>query len=66
MAPQAKLFLVESKLCGNKQCDTDPFWDAVTLGAKLVAENGGGVISMSWATRKFGRKHWDKYFTHQA
>src|SRR5580658_1875628 len=48
MAPQAKLFLVESVLCVAQQCATDPTWAAVLLGAKLVAENGGGVISMSW------------------
>jgi subtilase family serine protease len=29
-------------------CATDPFWDAVTLAAKLVKEAGGGVVSMSW------------------
>jgi kumamolisin len=48
MAPQAKLFLVESVLCDSPKCDTDPTWAAVALGAKLVAENGGGVVSMSW------------------
>jgi subtilase family serine protease len=49
MAPQAKLFLVESVLCNvPNKCATDPFWYAVTVAAKLVAQNGGGVISMSW------------------
>src|SRR5271163_4610756 len=48
MAPQAKLFLVESILCTKPQCTTDPSWAAVKLAAKLVAENGGGVVSMSW------------------
>src|ERR1700680_204900 len=49
MAPKAKLFLVESKLCMSGSCNTDPYWYAVTAASKLVAENGGGVISMSWA-----------------
>ncbi len=48
MAPQAKLYLVVSNLCNKGTCATDPFWDAVSLAAKLVAEAGGGVVSMSW------------------
>src|SRR6202451_3214150 len=36
MAPQAKLYLVESKLQ-----DTDPTWTAVQLAAQLVAAAGG-------------------------
>ncbi len=64
MAPQAKLFLVESVLCNSGSCATDPFWDAVTLGAKLVAENGGGVVSMSWGDPEAKKEtKWDKYFT---
>jgi len=47
MAPQAKLFLVESV-----QVNTDPTWAAVQLAAKLVAKNGGGVVSMSWVIPK--------------
>jgi kumamolisin len=43
MAPKAKLFLVESKLW-----HTDPTWQAVRVASNLVAQNGGGVISMSW------------------
>jgi subtilase family serine protease len=43
MAPNAKIFLVESK-----DVHTDPTWKAVRVAAKLVAENGGGVVSMSW------------------
>src|SRR5271170_4080664 len=31
MAPQAKLYLVVSKLCNVGTCATDPFWDAVSL-----------------------------------
>jgi kumamolisin len=59
MAPQAKLFLVESV-----QVNTDPTWAAVKLAAKLVAENGGGVVSMSWGDPEVKQeKSWDKYFT---
>jgi kumamolisin len=59
MAPKAKLFLVESKLAY-----TDPTWQAIQVAGKLVAENGGGVVSMS-----FGNLEWpnegsaNKYFT---
>ena len=65
MAPKAKLFLVESKLCMSGTCNTDPFWDAVTVASKLVAENGGGVISMSWgdAEAAYDTKY-DKLFTY--
>ena len=58
MAPKAKLFLVESKLTY-----TDPTWQAIKVAGRLVAENGGGVVSMS-----FGNLEWrnersaDKYF----
>src|SRR6202166_94974 len=31
MAPKAKLFLVESKLCTSKKCNTDPTWQAVKV-----------------------------------
>jgi len=31
MAPAAKLFLVESFLCTNDKCNTDPTWHAVTV-----------------------------------
>jgi kumamolisin len=59
MAPHAKLFLVESV-----QLNTDPTWAAVKLAAKLVAENGGGVVSMSWGDAEVKQeKSWDKYFT---
>ena len=59
MAPQAKLFLVESK-----QVNTDPTWGAVKLAAKLVAQNGGGVVSMSWGDPEVKQElNWDKYFT---
>jgi kumamolisin len=59
MAPQAKLYLVESV-----QVNTDPTWAAVKLAAKLVAEAGGGVVSMSWGDPEVkNEKSWDKYFT---
>lgn len=59
MAPQAKLFLVESKLQ-----NTDPTWGAVLLASKLVAENGGGVVSMSWGDPEVAKEtSWDQYFT---
>jgi kumamolisin len=59
MAPQAKIFLVESV-----QVATDPTWGAVQLAAKLVAQNGGGVVSMSWGDPEVAKElGWDKYFT---
>jgi kumamolisin len=59
MAPQAKLFLVESK-----QSDTDPTWQAVAVAGKLVAENGGGVVSMSWGVSELPVEvNYDKYFS---
>lgn len=59
MAPQAKMFLVVSELQ-----NTDPTWQAVQLAAKLVAENGGGVVSMSWGDPEVAKETtWDKIFT---
>jgi kumamolisin len=59
MAPHAKMFLVISTLE-----NTDPTWQAVQLAAKLVAENGGGVVSMSWGDPEVSNEtNWDKYFT---
>jgi kumamolisin len=64
MAPQAKLYLVVSALCNSGTCATDPFWDAVTLAARLVKKAGGGVISMSWGDPEFSDElSFDKYFT---
>jgi subtilase family serine protease len=61
MAPQAKLYLVESV-----QENTDPTWTAVQLAAKLVAEAGGGVVSMSWGDPEQSQElSWDKYFTNK-
>jgi kumamolisin len=58
MAPQAKLFLVESV-----EVRTDPTWKAVQVAADLVAQNGGGVVSMSWGIREFANeKHDEKFF----
>lgn len=58
MAPQAKIYLVESV-----QVNTDPTWAAVQLAAKLVAEAGGGVVSMSWGDPEVSQElSWDKYF----
>ncbi len=58
MAPQAKLYLVESVLV-----DTDPTWAAVQLAAQLVAAAGGGVVSMSWGDKEVSQElGWDKYF----
>jgi len=60
MAPKAKIFLIESK-----QVNTDPTWQAVTVGGKVVAQNGGGVISMSWGIPAWsGERKYDKYFLH--
>ena len=59
MAPAAKLFLVESKLT-----HTDPTYQAVQVASQMVAENGGGVISMSWGIAEFATEtDFDKYFT---
>jgi len=64
MAPKAKLFLVESKLCTSGTCNTDPYWYAVTVASKLVAKNGGGVISMSWGDNEASYDlKYDKLFT---
>jgi subtilase family serine protease len=60
MAPNAKLFLVESI-----QVNTDPTWQAVRVAGKTVAENGGGVISMSWGIPEWPQEvNFDKNFTH--
>jgi kumamolisin len=59
MAPKAKLFLVESVLF-----QTDPTWQAVAVAGKLVHENGGGVVSMSWGIPEWpSEAKVDKYFT---
>jgi len=64
MAPKAKLFLVESVLCTTPQCTTDPTWQAVAVAGKLVSQNGGGVVSMSWGIPEFPQElQYDKYFT---
>jgi kumamolisin len=64
MAPKAKLFLVESVLCTSNNCNTDPTWQAVAVAGKLVSENGGGVVSMSWGDPEWPQEvNFDKYFT---
>ncbi len=64
MAPQAKLFLVVSALCTTPVCDTDPTWQAVQLAGNLVAANGGGVVSMSFADAEISQElSLDQYFT---
>ncbi|HVM92007.1 MAG TPA: S53 family peptidase [Terriglobales bacterium] len=67
MAPQAKLFLVVSPLCNSGECATDPTWKAITLAGQLVAQNGGGVVSMSFGdyNEQKREKNFDKYFTQQ-
>jgi kumamolisin len=58
MAPQAKIYLVESV-----QVNTDPTFAAVQLAANLVAAAGGGVVSMSWGDPEVSQElTWDKYF----
>lgn len=67
MAPNAKLYLVVSALCTSNSCDTDPTWSAVTLAAKLVAEAGGGVVSMSWGDpESSAESKLDSYFTSKS
>jgi kumamolisin len=64
MAPHAKLFLVVSALCQDPTCTTDPTWAAVQLAASLVAQNGGGVVSMSFADAEIPQElSLDQYFT---
>ena len=64
MAPQAKLFLVVSALCQSPQCATDPTWQAVQLAGYLVAQNGGGVVSMSFGDAEISQEtSFDQYFT---
>ncbi len=65
MAPQAKLFLVVSALCKTPECATDPTWQAVQLAGNLVAQNGGGVVSMSFGDAEIPQETgFDQYFTH--
>ncbi len=67
MAPQAKLYLVVSKLCNVGTCATDPFWNAVSLATKLVKEAGGGVVSMSWGDPEWSTEtSQDKLFKNKS
>jgi kumamolisin len=64
MAQQAKLFLVVSALCETPQCATDPTWAAVQYAGYLVAQNGGGVVSMSFGDAEIPQETgFDQYFT---
>ncbi|HEX3992265.1 MAG TPA: S53 family peptidase [Acetobacteraceae bacterium] len=64
MAPQAKLFLVVSALCEIPACTTDPTWQAVQYAGRLVAANGGGVVSMSFGDAEIPQETgFDQYFT---
>ena len=64
MAPKAKLFLVESVLCTSPNCNTDPTWEAVKVASNLVAQNGGGVISMSWGDAEWAQeRNFDHFMT---
>ena len=64
MAPHAKLFLVVSALCTSQICATDPTWQAVQLAGTLVAQNGGGVVSMSFGDAEIPQETGlDQYFT---
>ena len=64
MAPHAKLFLVVSALCTSPQCATDPTWQAVQYAGTLVAQNGGGVVSMSFGDAEIPQETgFDQYFT---
>lgn len=59
MAPNAKLYLVESY-----QVNTDPTWQAVVEAGNIVAQNGGGVVSMSWGIPEYSTETSDdKYMT---
>jgi subtilase family serine protease len=65
MAPHAKLFLVVSALCQTPDCATDPTWAAIQLAGYLVAQNGGGVVSMSFGDAEIPQEtSFDQYFTH--
>ena len=67
MAPQAKLYLVVSKLCNVGTCATDPFWNAVQLATKLVKAAGGGVVSMSWGDAEWSTESAeDKLFKNKS
>jgi subtilase family serine protease len=66
MAPHAKLFLVVSPLCETPQCATDPTWAAISLAGSLVANNGGGVVSMSFGDAELAAETgFDQYFAHK-
>jgi kumamolisin len=58
MSPGAKLFLVEA--ASNSLTD---LLIAVDKAAKLVSDNGGGIVSMSWGGSEFsGEASYDSHF----
>ncbi|MGA8231527.1 MAG: hypothetical protein WB795_08605, partial [Candidatus Acidiferrales bacterium] len=59
IAPKAKIFLVEAASNSNTDLLT-----GVAVASKLVAENGGGEVSMSWGEGEFsGETAYDNNFT---
>src|SRR5260370_25886700 len=59
MEPNCKIVLGEAK-----QVNADPTGAAVKLAANLVANAGGGVVSMSWGDPEVAQEiNWDAYFT---
>jgi kumamolisin len=57
MAPNAKIVLVEAK--SNSNAD---LFAAVKVASSLVAEAGGGEVSMSWGGAEFSfERFWDSY-----
>jgi subtilase family serine protease len=58
MAPNAKIYLVEAQ--SNSFND---LFTAVVAAESLVANNGGGEVSMSWGSSEFnGETQYDAYF----
>src|SRR5215472_10856696 len=59
MAPQAKIYLVEA--ASNSYAD---LLTAVNVASNLVAQAGGGEVSMSWGGSEFSfERFYDGYFT---
>lgn len=59
MAPGAKIYLVEA--ASNSMAN---LMNAVTVASNLVAQAGGGEVSMSWGSSEFsGENSYDTYFT---
>lgn len=59
LAPKAKLYLVEA--ASNSNSD---LYKAVSIATNLILAQGGGEVSMSWASKEFsGETAYDGYFT---